>query len=151
MYHNQQLTLAADKRATFRGPIIKKKLSPPTRLFRFMTIEQNYELGEFWFDNNAMRKMQSFIQDKDITLPEVARSWLAVKEQWNEKMDQVVCIELTKPAYAWIGRTQSQTKTNFDNVHFMGNLEQVFLPGLFNLKGDQICFKMISFIHAENY
>ncbi|MGB3799349.1 MAG: hypothetical protein WA952_06000 [Lewinella sp.] len=62
-----------------------------------------------------------------------ARPWLAVKESWSA-MDGVYRITLLRPCYAWIGRAKNQTLSGYDNVSYMGNGVQVYLPGLRNLR-----------------
>jgi hypothetical protein len=61
---------------------------------------------------------------------ELARARSAVTKQWND-LRQPLFIELTQPAWAWIGKASGQLKDqNLPNVFLIGGNYQVWLPGL---------------------
>ena len=66
-------------------------------------------------------------------LVEIARSWGAVKYEWNKKMNYLAEVRLITDCYVWEGPAKFQSITGQSNVLFMGNSNQIFLP---NLTGD---------------
>ena len=52
-------------------------------------------------------------------------------KDWNPTMEWLAIIELTKPAYGWVGATSHQPlKAGDRSTLLKGNMDQVYLPGL---------------------
>ncbi len=122
----------------FWGPPGKFLLLPNVSLYRMVTLADprvGYEgnelfLSPWWYPKETWHELSRIAQRLDRPLPLVARTHLAVREAWNQKMDWLCEIQLKKPVWCWRGKIRYQQTEESSGVCFMGGLDQVFLPNL---------------------
>lgn len=140
-YLNEHLALSAEARLTFAGRPEKRLFWDSSAfIYRLVTLAErerggfsgNALLGGSWFQQKVWDEIRRSGERLDLTITEVARPGFAVREEWNPKMDWLIRACLRLPVYGWIGRAKHQLISSKpdENVVYMGNLEQLFLPNL---------------------
>lgn len=80
-----------------------------------------------------MRRSGALARQHGVGPRDVARARSAVSIPWNDMTD-LLHVELTQPAYAWVGRCSGQLyndeEPQLKNVFFIGGAWQVCLPNL---------------------
>lgn len=127
---NAETRLSADHAATFSSNPVKTFYRQDTRLYRFVTLSQNYVFGPYWVDRDTMSEMIGLAKGDDEALTRIARSMSAVKEVWNRQMHYIAEISLRQACYGWEGRSRYQTSSETPGLIYFGHGKQVFLPGL---------------------
>ncbi|MDQ3258246.1 MAG: hypothetical protein M3R15_30905 [Acidobacteriota bacterium] len=122
---------ANDKQA-FRHPPRRELLILGTKLYRFVTPTNNEVLvGRWWYPKATYDKVLHLANVTGCSIPDTARSRLAVTIEWNPAMNWLCIIMLTKSVYAWCGPVQYQPLTEQDRkVLLPGNFDQIYLPNL---------------------
>jgi len=126
-----------DKKA-FWSPPHKFLLLPKVKLYRLVTladVKRGFRGNElfkspWWYPRETFEELSRMAQSLNLSLPEVARTHLAVQEAWNPLMDNLCIIELTKPAWVWRGPCRYQPTDPEGKIFYMGGLDQVYLPDL---------------------
>ncbi len=129
---NDDYSLTSKDLSTFRGSPRRELWRTLNPLYRLLTPGDNYVIGRFWYTQDVFGEMVKQAS-AGTSFKEVARSRLAIKQEWNNGLTYMCKIVLTSEAYVWIGKTKYQNLSDDKpNVLLMGNLEQVFVPHLFS-------------------
>ncbi len=110
---------------------------PGERLYRFGTIvsasfDGNQIFGSPWWMTAAtFHRISQTAQRTNSSIPDVARSRLAIATPWNPSMDWLMIIELKRRVYAWVGPVRPQPLDGRDrSLLLLGNFDQAYVPGL---------------------
>jgi hypothetical protein len=115
-----------DSREAFQGPPEKKLLSAGTHLFRLVPLTTGiYFDAVWWMPEVVFSELHDDANRSSHGSGRLLRNYVAqfMALPSGSKQLCVVEIELTKPVYAWVGRSAPL----FDRP---GGMEQVFLPNL---------------------
>jgi hypothetical protein len=135
---NVDLTSADPKyRFAFGGTPRRELFRAGDRLSRFVSLPQpTFEGNElfkspWWHPQNTFNRIVRRSNRTGSSIVETARSGLAVTKAWNPTMEWLAIVELTRPAYGWVGPARHQPLRDGDSsTLLMGNMDQVYLPGL---------------------
>lgn len=130
MVLNDLITLSPTERAKFRVAPRKVLYPAYTVFYRFVTMGRG-KISTYWVDERMYRRIYHAGKGSFPEMVNFVRPWLAVKESWSA-MDGIYKIILLQPCHGWIGRAKNQPLSGYDDVSYMGNGVQVFLPGLKN-------------------
>ena len=124
-------------RFAFGGTPRRELFRASDRLFRFVSLPQPTFEGNELFKSpwwHSQRTFNGIVRTSNRTgqsIVDTARAGLAVTKDWNPTMEWLAIIELTKPAYGWVGAARHQPVQAGDrSALLIGNLEQVYMPGL---------------------
>ena len=128
---------APDVLPAFLGQARKTLFYAGDRLYRLTSLASGEFAGNglltspWWYTQATFDGLVRTAQRTQSTLVETARSRLAVTREWNPTMEWLVIVQLTRPAYGWVGAIRHQPAIQGDrSVLLAGNAEQVYLPGL---------------------
>ena len=114
----------ADVLAAFKGAARKTLFNPGDRLYRLTSLPAGGFAGNgvftssWWYTQATYNDLVKTARRTNSTLVDTARSRLAVTKEWNPTMAWLVIVELTKPAYGWVGAIR-HTPRNL-NQHVCG-------------------------------
>jgi hypothetical protein len=121
----------------FRGAPRKTLFRAGDRLYRLTSLPFGDFRGNgiftspWWYTQSTFNGLLRTAQRTDSTFANTARSRLAVTKEWNPTMEWLVIVQLSKPAYGWVGSIRHQPAQQGDrSVLLAGNADQVFMPGL---------------------
>ena len=133
--------LTPNEKSAFRGIGVKRKLDPPTRLFRFSLSEYN---SPWWLSASDLPTILVDAKHKNENLGEYIRKRTAVFKHWNIQSDLIIA-ELNTPVYAFEGIIAPQQLGNrrinaegkpligkyyTKSIFLRGGLRQFFIKGL---------------------
>lgn len=121
----------------FSRPPRREPFRAGDRLYRFTSLPSaTFEGSElfrspWWYAQRTFNSVVRTANRTGASVVDTARSRLAVSKEWNPTMEWLAIIELTKPAYGWVGPTRAQPLKHGDpSVILVGNYEQVYMPRL---------------------
>jgi hypothetical protein len=115
-----------DTRASFQGVPEKKLLPAGTRLYRLVPlVTDRFFDGVWWMPEGVFSELREDVNRSSHGSGRLLRNYVAQFMALPSSGNQlcVIEIELTKPVYAWIGRSAPL-------FNRPGGMEQVFLPNL---------------------
>jgi hypothetical protein len=140
---------------TFRKGIFERiQMAKGDLIYRIATkndeknkvIGNNFLEGTFWIDSETFKQLSSRLDYDSFlgSLTSIARNALALTTDFSKLADCLIGAELKVEAYAWRGKTASQTEYFKNGVKWIypGNSYQLWLP---NLNAKSATFK---FFHS---
>ena len=132
---NQNLdfnTIKPEYQRAFQGRPTKELFQPGEQFYRLITANQNHNTpAAWWYTKATFKELTRMAHAFNKSVPEIARSPLAVTREWNKEMNMLSIIQLNEPVFALKGLISAQPLNEGDNsILLMGGLEQVYMPGL---------------------
>jgi hypothetical protein len=131
--------------AAFRGAARKTLFNAGDRLYRLTSLPAGGFAGNglftspWWYTPATYHGLVKTATRTNSSLVDTARARLAVTREWNPTLEWLVIIQLTQPAYGWVGAIRHQPAQQGDrSVLLPGSAEQVFMPGLARAGDDRV-------------
>jgi hypothetical protein len=145
---NEKGTLPPGPGDAFKGAPEHTRYEAGTKFYKVGTRQEQVEGARgsetfnspWWVPEDEYKRMQIQADRMDKPVGDVARSRVAVKEEWNPAMSDVTEMTLKEPVWGWQGQAKHQTEPSYDSpdakpedqgkVNYMGGAQQTYLPGL---------------------
>lgn len=123
--------------AAFRGSPRRTLFQTGDRLYRLTSHPGAGFAGNglftspWWYTQATYRGLVQTATRTNSSLVNTARARLAVAKEWNPSMEWLVIVQLTQPAYGWVGAIRHQPAQQGErSVLLAGNADQAYMPGL---------------------
>jgi hypothetical protein len=127
-------TCPPNLRATFLDTPTYVALQPGEHLYKFVSLPIDHTRilqSPWWIRQRELDDLLTRARRLQKPVAELARSQMAIAQQWNPGMDTLFTIVLAAAADAWEGRAKWQPVSTGDRtVLFTGGGRQLAVPGL---------------------
>lgn len=135
-----RLSMDLSLRDAFQGTPVKTLISPGQLLCRFITAKSKKHgirgneifRSPWWLEWDTVAGMLHRWRMAGVKAREVIRGRLAITLEFSERLDSLVQIKMTKPAFGWKGPARYQEDKR-QKLTYIGGAIQYYLP---NLAGD---------------